>query len=83
MTPIVDPNMVNLSVLRDRPKDEQFVILTGYIGQQVCKKNKPFKSGAYNNTVTGVIEHPITGNWAFTFEEDESYVECNKCRLVK
>lgn len=62
------------------------------IGKQVTKKSttksgkpkqpKPFKSGFFINTVKGVIEHPILEIPAYTFEEDDSYVECRRCYLV-
>lgn len=55
---------------------------TDFIGKQVMKKQKPFKSGNRINTVKGVINHPILNRPAFVFEEDDSYVECNRCRLV-
>ena len=55
-----------------------------YIGKQVCKRSsgKPFKSGEKINTVKGVVNHPQLNIPAFTFIEDESYVECRKCHLV-
>lgn len=43
---------------------------------------KPFKSGKYQNTVKGIINHPILNIPAFTFEEDDSYVECRRCELA-
>lgn len=51
------------------------------------KKNKgsqpkPFKSGFLTNTVKDITTHPILNIPAFTFEEDESYVECRRCELV-
>jgi hypothetical protein len=46
------------------------------------KSYKPFKSGQKINTVKGVIPHPQLGVPAYTFEEDDSYVECRRCRLV-
>jgi len=59
------------------------------IGKQVTKKRtnkhgeprqpKPFKSGLQANTVKGVVEHPVLKIPAYTFEEDESYVECRRC----
>jgi hypothetical protein len=59
------------------------------IGQKVRKRSnqnnrtasKPFKSGLRINTVKGIIEHPITKKPAFTFEEDDSCVECWICIL--
>jgi len=47
-------------------------------------KLKPFKSGFKVNTIAGVIEHPkLKGRMAYTFEEDESYVECRRCEVIK
>ncbi len=43
---------------------------------------KPFKSGSKVNTVKAVVLHKQTGNWGFTFEEDESVVECFRCSLA-
>ena len=42
----------------------------------------PFKSGFLINTVKGVINHPILNVPAYTFEEDDSYVECRRCFFV-
>ena len=63
-----------------------------FIGKKVTKvKNtvgsqpNPFKSGSKVNTVKGLVLHPqlseIKGEdvWAFTFEEDDSYVEARMC----
>lgn len=47
------------------------------------KEPKPFKSGFKVNTVKGVIEHPILGCPAYTFEEDDSYVRCDICNEVE
>jgi hypothetical protein len=54
------------------------------IGKKVTKlrdgKNpKPFKSRLIVNTVKGIINHPILNRPAFTFEEDDSFVECRRC----
>jgi hypothetical protein len=47
-------------------------------------KLKPFKSGQKVNTISGVIPHPkLEGRLAYTFEEDESYVECRRCEVIK
>lgn len=59
-----------------------------WIGMKVAKiagrqnRPKPFKSGKKVNTVKGVIEHPIIGGPAFTFEEDDSFVRCSICEVV-
>ena len=45
--------------------------------------SKPFKSGLKANTVKDVVEHPILGIPAFTFVEDDSCVECRRCRLAE
>ncbi len=54
------------------------------IGKKVYKpkSGKPFKSGLKINTVKGVINHPILNIPAYTFEEDDSYVECRRCVVV-
>lgn len=53
------------------------------IGQKVVKKTrKPFKSRLIFNTVKGVINHPILNIPAYTFVEDETYVECRRCILL-
>jgi len=44
--------------------------------------NKKFKSGLVVNTIKGVITHPILNIPAYTFEEDESYVECRRCIVI-
>lgn len=46
------------------------------------KEPKPFKSGRKVNTIKGVIEHPIVGGPAYTFEEDESYVATRSCTVL-
>ncbi len=54
------------------------------IGKRVQKgSKKPFKSTFYFNTVKDVINHPILNIPAYTFIEDESYVECRRCEVIK
>jgi hypothetical protein len=55
------------------------------IGDKVVKgkSNKPFKSGNLINTVKGVINHSELNIPAYTFEEDNSMVECRKCYKYK
>ena len=51
------------------------------IGRMVAKSSrKPFKSGNKINTVKDVVTNSYTGRVAFTFEEDDSCVECRMCR---
>ena len=62
------------------------------IGSKVAKTNikkgktifnkKPFKSTLRVNTIKGVIIHPELGIPAYTFEEDDSYVECRRCKIL-
>lgn len=59
-------------------KGEEF-----YSGTKVRKDKKPFKSGEKVNTVKGLITHPFLEVPAFTFEEDDSYVECRRCIRVQ
>jgi hypothetical protein len=60
------------------------------IGRKVCKTTlrkhgnpKPFRSGNKVNTVKGVIMHPTMDIPAYTFVEDDSYVECRRCHLIE
>lgn len=54
-----------------------------WIGRPVAKiSGKPFKSGNKVNIVKDVVEHPTTGNLAFTFLGDDSIVEARQCCLT-
>jgi hypothetical protein len=69
-----------------KPQSETVEFYSQFIGQQVSKtrgkrESKKFKSGSKFNTVTGVINHPILNVPAFTFAEDDSFVECRRCFL--
>ena len=56
--------------------------LEGAIGKQVFKTSKkPFKSKNLYNTVKGITVNPHTKYQAFTFEEDDSIVDCHICKL--
>ncbi len=63
---------------------QQKVDAKACIGLKVKKPSgKPFKSGSKENTIKGVVMHPVLKNtFAFTFEEDDSCVECRRCELV-
>jgi hypothetical protein len=53
------------------------------IGQKVKKRSsKPFKSTFQVNTIKDVIVHPHLQIPAYTFEEDDSYVEARICFIV-
>lgn len=52
------------------------------IGLKCKKNNKPFKSGEKINTIKSVISHPLLLIPAFTFIEDDSYVECRRCEII-
>ena len=58
-----------------------------YLPNVGCKvekdSGKPFKSGSKQNTVNGVIWNEKF-NWAmYTFEDDDSQVECRRCKKVE
>jgi len=54
------------------------------VGKRVKKKsNRPFKSTFYINTVKGLTNHPILNIPAYTFVEDDTYVECRRCEVVE
>ena len=62
------------------------------IGEKVAKQNikkgkkifnrKTFKSASLINTIKGVIDHPELQIPAYVFEEDDSYVECRRCKIL-
>ena len=43
---------------------------------------KPFKSGFKVNTVKEVTVHEQTGQLGFTFNEDDSMVQCWRCSIA-
>lgn len=52
-------------------------------GDKVKKRsNKPFKSGNKINTIESITINPKTDKIAYTFEEDDSVVDCWKCKKV-
>jgi hypothetical protein len=55
--------------------------LESIVNKVIKKSGRPFKSTFKVNTIKGVTEHPTTHNPCYTFEEDDSYVECRKCKL--
>lgn len=65
-------------------------LITKYMIGMKCKKRskpkssepKPFKSGSKFNTIKGLAINPHTGNYAMTFEEDESIVDFNDIVLL-
>ncbi len=60
--------------------EDPFEHFKSYVGKQVFKSSgKPFKSKSAINTVKDVIMHPILHCPAFIFNEDDSYVECDRC----
>lgn len=53
-------------------------------GIRVTKKSRnPFKSTFKVNTVKDVIINKFTNQFAFTFLEDDSFVNCSQCLLYK
>ncbi len=60
---------------------DEYKRLIGYTVRKTSRK--PFKSGTKVNTVAGVVVHPFLGVPSFTFVEDDSYVECRRCRSVE
>lgn len=47
------------------------------------KSNRPFKSMLKVNTVKEIVTNPYTGKLAYSFIEDNSIVDINKCEIVK
>lgn len=60
------------------------------IGKKVWKNSetnskfspKPFKSKFKVNTVKDIVISPYSGKEAFTFEEDDSIVNCSTCSFA-
>jgi hypothetical protein len=50
-------------------------------GRNNTKQSKPFKSGMKYNTIKDIVLHPILKVPAYSFEEDDSIVECSNCIL--
>jgi len=68
--------------LRREQKSFMKTPMKDVIGKKVTKKsNKPFKSGEKVNTVRGFCVHPKLHTLCLTFEEDDTYVEANRCRF--
>lgn len=44
---------------------------------------KPFKSRLKTNTVKGIVINPNTNKEAYTFLEDDSVVDIDKCAKVE
>lgn len=51
------------------------------VGEQE-ENGKKFKSGNTINTVKGIIMHEFIDEPAYIFEEDDSYVECRRCKVI-
>lgn len=76
--------MSDANMTKNRPHQLSMSIVVNaqeMIGKQVYKKSgKPFKSTEKVNTVSGVTVNPNTNKKAFTFDEDDSIVDCFICR---
>jgi hypothetical protein len=85
----IDPDNIDWAITQcERTFQKEQPMYEQNIGCRVTKtsktgtKPKPFKSQLLVNTVKDVITHPILNIPAYTFEEDDSYVECRRCKLV-
>lgn len=66
----------------NRDKQNEIAKYYEMLGEVVIKHSKkPFKSGYKENTVIGITTNEFTNRIAFLFNEDDSVVECFKCRL--
>lgn len=55
-----------------------------FVGQKIEKKSgRPFKSTLKINTATALCCDLIVRNLCLVFEEDDSYVECYRCKITK
>jgi hypothetical protein len=46
-------------------------------------ESKPFKSGMKFNTIKSIVVNPYTNNMAYSFEEDDSCVDCKQIIILK
>lgn len=54
-----------------------------WVGKRVCKlTGRSFKSERKFNIARGLTTNPNSGRIAFTFEEDDSVVDCRTVRLA-
>ncbi len=81
---------LKISTLDVFETEQKLIEFCEYFVGKKCEKQtgrgtaKPFKSGKRINTIKGVIRHKVLPErFAFTFEEDDSYVECGRCIIVK
>ena len=52
------------------------------LSKKVVKiSGRPFKSGDRTATTVDMVKNPHSERWAFTFEEDDSFVDCGRCKL--
>lgn len=78
----IDSYKMTHTMPHDAPDKESLDAYQDHIGKQVYKPSgKPFKSRNKINTVTGLMNHPVTGRACYTFEEDDSHVEIIKCKV--
>ena len=78
-----EDNTKELDALQEIVNDKIMLCIYGEnIGKKVQKDSKPFKSGSKINTVEGLIRHLHLRVPAYTFEEDDSYVECRRCNVI-
>lgn len=74
---------VDQDLLKSMEREVAALSIADNIGKLVKKKtNKPFKSQSRINTIKDVILHPRLGIPAYTFVEDDSYVDCNVCVII-
>lgn len=79
--------LTSKDILKDNLPDAPKIQITeaddSFIGKKVYKKScSPFKSGEKIATVKGFTINEYTNKISFTFEEDESSVECFRCKLL-
>ena len=71
-----------VQILREYDMNIGKKVSKGSIGRKE-KNGKPFKSGRLVNTVKDVVMHDFMDVPAYTFEEDDTQVECRRCIVVE
>lgn len=79
-----DNLIVSKGLARNEYRDKPAEFFKDWVGSKVYKHTSlnPFRSGFLKNTVKSLTTNEHTGLPAFTFEEDESTVDCWICKIV-
>lgn len=71
-------------VIMARKEIREMIKTLNIIHSKVEKHSgKPFKSTLKTNTIKSILKNPNSGNPAFSFNEDDSVVDIEMCKIIK